>query len=114
MADETLLVLVLGGLHLLGLCLAALLLLPCLHDDAVAPRTGEEDEGGGGGNDRVQPRVPRDPGPGGLPIPLPSALPARVRLRDGRRLADLLPAPARRPAHAPAPRPQVPARRGTY
>jgi hypothetical protein len=34
---------------------------------------------------------------------------ARVRLRQPGRLADLLPAPPRRPAHAPSP-PPVPAR----
>jgi hypothetical protein len=115
MADETLLVALLGGLHLLGLCFAALLLLPCLRDDAlgpVAPR-GEDDDDSGGGNDRLRPAPPR--GPGGSGIPLPDAAPARVRLRDGRRLADLLPAFERRPAHSPGPAParpaQVPARR---
>jgi hypothetical protein len=30
-------------------------------------------------------------------------VPARVRLREGRRLADLLPGFDRRPAHAPTP-----------
>jgi hypothetical protein len=123
MADETLLVALLGGLHLLGLGLAAVLLLPCLRDESVLPlrSPGEEDDGGGGGNDRVAPSPPRGPWGGG--IPLPDAQPARVRLRDGSRLVDLLPRIARRPAHAPAPTraPHVPARRarracagGTY
>jgi hypothetical protein len=107
MADETLLVALLGGLHLLGFGFAALLLLPCLRDERL-PRpvvqSEDEDDGGGGGNDRVTPAPPRGPGPGG--IPLPDALPARVRLRDGRRLADLLPRVERRPAHAPLPSPQ--------
>lgn len=112
MADETLLVALLGGLHLLGFGFAALLLLPFLRDESVAPRTppAGEDEGGGGGNDRVRPAPPRGPRPGG--IPLPDAQPARVRLRDGRRLAGLLPRVERRPAHLPVPAPaQPPARR---
>jgi hypothetical protein len=112
MADETLLVVVLGALHLLGFGFAAILLLPCLRDEAILPRSirGEEDDESGGGSDRRRPVLPRGPRPGG--IPLPDAIPARVRLRDGRRLADLLPGAQRRPAHAPLPRPgRVPARR---
>jgi hypothetical protein len=104
MADETLLVALLGGLHLLGFGFAALMLLPLLRDERIAP-TGrpDEDEGDGGGSDRLPRRTPRDPRPGGLP--LPDATPARVRLREGRRLADLLPGVERRPAHAPSPSP---------
>jgi hypothetical protein len=112
MADETLLVVVLGALHLLGFGFAAILLLPCLRDESLLPRTirGEEEDEGGGGSDRRRPVSPRGPRPGG--IPLPDAIPARVRLRDGRRLADLLPGAQRRPAHAPVPAPtRVPARR---
>jgi hypothetical protein len=122
MADETLLVALLGGLHLLGFGFAALLLLPCLRDESVAPHgSSGEDGDGGGGNDRLRP-TPSD-GPRGGGIPLPDAQPARVRLRDGRRLADLRPRVERRPAHLPAPTPvraQPPARRervrvsGTY
>lgn len=111
MADETLLVALLGGLHLLGFCFAGLLLLPCLRDEQIAPvaRGEEDDEGRGGGSDRLGragPVSPRGPRSGG--VPLPDAVPARVRLREGRRLADLLPAPERRPAHAPAPTPVRP------
>lgn len=115
MADETLLVALLGGLHLLGFGFAALLLWPCLRDESVARLAAppEEDDGGGegNGNDRLRPVPPRGPRPGG--IPLPDAAPARIRLRDGRRLADLLPRVERRPAHAPRPRPAPhrPARR---
>lgn len=111
MADETLLVALLGGLHLIGFGFAAILLLPLLRDERVLPvRRGEEDdEGSGGGNDRVQPVAPRGPRGGG--IPLPDAAPARVRLREPGRLADLIPPPARRQReHAPAPA-RVPARR---
>jgi len=112
MADETLLVALLGGLHLLGFCFAAILLAPCLRDETVAPaRLREDDDGGGGGNDRAQPTAPRGPRPGG--IPLPDALPARVRLREAGRLGALRPRVERRPAHAPARVPaQVPERAG--
>jgi hypothetical protein len=116
MADETLLVALLGGLHLLGFAFAAILLLPCLRDESIThlSRGGdEEDDSGGGGNDRLPRAAPRSPGPGGIPIPLPDAVPARVRLRDARRLADLLPAFERRPAHRPLPQrePARPVRR---
>ena len=109
MAEETLLIAIFGGLHLLGFGFAAVLLLPLLRDESVrgVSSRGEEDDGGGGGNDRLGPRAPRGSGPGG--IPLPDASPARVRLRDGRRLADLLPGFERRPVHSPG-APAVPRR----
>jgi len=116
MADETLLVALLGGLHLIGFGFAALLLLPLLRDERIVPaaRPDEDDETGGGGNDRLRPVAPRGPRPGGLP--LPDAVPARVRLREPARLADLLPSPPRRRReHAPTPAPapsRTPARRG--
>jgi len=104
MGDETLLVALLGGLHLLGFGFAAVLLLPLLRDERIVPiARGEDEDEGGGGNDRVLPR-PR-PGPRGGGIPLPDAVPARVRLREPARLADLLPPPQRRREHAPAPTP---------
>jgi len=111
MGDETLLVALLGGLHLLGLGFAAVMLLPLLRDERIVPLPhGEEEDDGGGGNDRVLP-APR-PGPRGGGIPLPDAVPARVRLREPARLADLLPAPGRRREHAPTPSPaRTPARR---
>ncbi|HXE46655.1 MAG TPA: hypothetical protein VN635_15845 [Conexibacter sp.] len=102
MADETLLVALLGGLHLLGFAFAAVLLLPLLRDERIVPvaRRGDEEDDGGGGNDRLGPLAPKGPRGGG--IPLPDAVPARVRLREPGRLADLLP-PRRRREHAPAP-----------
>jgi hypothetical protein len=101
MGDETLLVALLGGLHLLGFGFAAVLLLPLMRDERVAPlgHRGEDEDEGGGGNDRVDRTPPRGPRPGG--IPLPDAVPARVRLREPVRLADLIPARGRR-EHAPA------------
>ena len=112
MAEETLLITLFGGLHLLGFGFAALLLLPLLRDESVrglAPPGEEDDGGGGGGNDRLGPLAPQGPCPGG--IPLPDAAPARVRLRDGRRLAELLPGFERRPVHAPAAPRRVPTSR---
>jgi hypothetical protein len=107
MGDETLLVALLGGLHLLGFGFAAILLLPLLRDERISPivRRGEDEDDGGGGNDRLGRTPPTGPQGGGLPLPLPDALPARVRLREPARLADLLPPPARRREHAPNPTP---------
>jgi len=104
MGDETLLVALLGGLHLLGFGFAAVMLLPLLRDERIVPiGHGEDEDDEGGGNDRVRPD-PR-PGPRGGGIPLPDAMPARVRLREPGRLADLLPAPQRRREHVPMPAP---------
>lgn len=103
MGDETLLVALLGGLHLLGFGFAAVLLLPLMRDERVVPlgHGGEEEEDGGGGNDRVDRTPPRGPRGGWDPsLPLPDAVPARVRLREPVRLADLIPARGRR-EHAP-------------
>jgi hypothetical protein len=112
MGDETLLVALLGGLHLLGFGFAAVLLLPLLRDERIVPLAhGEEEDDGGGGNDRIDPAPPRGPRGGWDPsLPLPDAVPARVRLREPARLADLIPARGRR-EHAPAPTPsRTPAR----
>lgn len=95
-------VLLFGGLHLVGLGLVGILFVMFMRSEAAgtsAPPEDDEGSDGGGGNDRIPPRAPEKPPPGGLP--LPDALPARVRLREPGRLGKLLPAPARRPAHAP-------------
>jgi hypothetical protein len=91
-----------GGLHLIGLVLVGFLLVMVFRSDTVRPwRPPDEGDGGdGGGNDRVPPRRSDRPGGGGLP--LPDAVPARVRLRDHRRLGELLPRPPRRPVREPA------------
>lgn len=102
MGEETLVVVVFGALHLVGLGCGMLLLLPLLREERVAPwAPPQEDDDGGGGNDRVRPVPPRGPSSGGLP--LPDAVPARVRLRSGERLADRVGPRERRPAHAPGP-----------
>ena len=103
MPADAKLILVIGGLHLLGLVLVAVLLAILLRSGTPYPSTppNESDEGNGGGNDRLRPRNSDGPRDGGLP--LPDAQPARVRLREPARLADLIPGPSRRPVHEPAP-----------
>jgi hypothetical protein len=62
---------------------------------------------------RDGPQTPETPrGPGGDPLPLPDAAPARVRRREAVRLGEGYPRPARRPVHPPAPERQ-PARERT-
>lgn len=70
------------------------------------PSDSDSEDGGGGGGGTRPPPTPPSPSPGG--VPLDDAQPARVRLRDGRRLAQRLPARQRRPAREPA---RVPLRR---
>ncbi len=91
----------LAVLHGAGLLLAAGLLLLVFRAERRSDRSGPDEDDGGGGNDRVPPAVPRRPGDGGLP--LPSAQPARMRLRDHRRLAELLPAFPPRRSHPATP-----------
>lgn len=97
-----------GVLHLMALCFGAILFLMFLRSESVsaweAPR--DDDESGGGGNDRVG-DGPRPPSPGGLRID--DAEPARVRLRGPERLADAYAAPARRREHEREPQ-RVPLR----
>jgi hypothetical protein len=89
-----------GGLHVIGLALVAFLLLMVFRAETVRPwRPPDDGSDNGGGNDRVPPDRSNQPGGGGLP--LPDAEPARMRLRDHRRLSERLPKPARRPAREP-------------
>jgi hypothetical protein len=101
MVSDAELVLLFTVLHVIALAMVTALLVMFLRSDTTRTWSPpDEGEGGeGGGNDRIGPRV--KPGPGGGGLPLPDAVPARVRLRDHTRLADLLPAPARRPAREP-------------
>jgi hypothetical protein len=92
------------GMHLLALACAAILIV---HAAKTAPTVGWNGPDGGSddgpGNDRRGPGIaPRLPGGG---LPLPDAEPARVRLRDHRRLADLTPPRERRPAREPVRQP---------
>ena len=102
MSGESELMLLLGVLHALGIGLAAMLFVMFLRSDTVdpwAPPPSDDDSGGGGGGtpDSAPPTAPG----GGRELPLPHAVPARVRLREAGRLADLRPRPARRPADRP-------------
>jgi hypothetical protein len=79
---------------------AGILFVPALISrffSSPEPPRSDSDEGGGG-----PPRRPAPPRPPRGGIPLDDATPARVRLRDHRRLAQLLPSRERRPAREPA------------
>jgi hypothetical protein len=105
MVREGGLILLLTGVHALGLALlCGMLWLSFKADDNAS---GEDDGDGGWGNDRTGPEDSRGPRDGGLP--LPDAKPARVRLREPGRLAELLPQHVRRPAREPE---RVPERTG--
>lgn len=100
MSGDAQLMLMIAGMHLLGLVCAAVLILPALRDNPdFPPRRSDpgSDDGWGRGHD---PRPsPPDPPRGG--IPLPDAAPAPVRLRDHRKLSERLPRRERRPAREP-------------
>ncbi|HUO74473.1 MAG TPA: hypothetical protein VMU39_27125 [Solirubrobacteraceae bacterium] len=100
MSGEAQLMLMIAGVHLLGLACVAVLMIPALRDGPDSPP--QASDGGsddGWGNYPRRPVSPRDVPGGGLP--LPDAEPAHVRLRDHRRLGDHLPARERRPAREP-------------
>lgn len=99
MSSDLELMLMIAGMHVLALVCAAALLLPALRaDPELPPRTDRgSDDGWGHG-------PPKPPNPSDLPsggLPLPDASPAQVRLRDHRRLPELLPPRERRPAREP-------------
>lgn len=96
------LVLMIGGMHVLALLFAFMLIVPALRDRPEPPRRPGSGSDGGGGQ-RVPPSPTPPSGPGD--VPLPDASPARVRLREPGRLAELLPRPARRPSREPERRP---------
>jgi hypothetical protein len=100
MSGESQLLLMVAGVHLIGLGCVAALLIPALRERPMSPR-GDADGGSddGWGNKPLHPGGPPDVPRGG--IPLPDAAPARVRLRDHDTLADRLPARVRRPAREP-------------
>lgn len=99
MSGEAQLLLVIAGMHLFGLVCAAALLLPALRSGGRPPGRDDGSDGGWGN------RRPPVPSPGSRPgggLPLDDAVPARARLRDHRRLPDLLPPRQRRPTREPA------------
>jgi hypothetical protein len=90
------------GLHLLGLACAALLIIPALRDTPSRPVRPPDSDDGWGHGPRRPPLSPRPPKGG---IPLPDADQARVRLRDHGRLADGVPKRDRRPSREPERKP---------
>jgi hypothetical protein len=99
MSGDLELMLMIAGMHLLGLICAVALLLPALRAGPDIPPRPERGSDDGWGHGPPKPPTPLDLPSGGLP--LPDATPARVRLRDHRRLSDLLPHRDRRPAREP-------------
>jgi hypothetical protein len=85
---------------------AAALLVPALIARFARGSSDSDGDGGdgrgGGGPRRPPPKKPEPPSGG---LPLDRSQPARIRLRDGRRLGQRLPAPERRQAREPARRP---------
>ena len=110
MSADAQLFVVLGAMHLLTLALAGVLIAIFLRADTVTPwrpPAEGEDDGGGGGGPGLVPPTPKRPSGGGLPLPLPDAVPARVRLRGPGRIG--AGRSVRRREHAPEPR-RVPGR----
>jgi hypothetical protein len=100
MSGEAQLMLMIAGVHLLGLACVAVLMIPALRDPPDSPpRPSDGGSDDGWGNYPRRPPSPSDVPGGGLP--LPDAEPARVRLRDHRRLADGISPRERRPAREP-------------
>jgi hypothetical protein len=106
MSGDVELMLMIAGMHLLGLVCAAALILPALRGGPDLPPRPDRGSDDGWGHGPPRPPTPSDVPRGGLP--LPDAEPASVRLRDHRRLGDLLPRRERRPAREPERQP-VPA-----
>ncbi|HLH64596.1 MAG TPA: hypothetical protein VKV27_02750 [Solirubrobacteraceae bacterium] len=98
------LVLLIGGVHLIGLVAVGVLMLPALRDNPPSPG-GHGDEGGGDGWGRGPRRPPQPPKPPRGGIPLLDAVQSSVRMREPGRLADRLPRRERRPAREPARQP---------
>jgi hypothetical protein len=104
MSGEAQLMLMIAGVHLLGLACVAVLMIPALREGPdVPPRPSDGGSDDGWGNYPRRPTSPHDVPGGG--IPLPDAAPARVRLRDHGRLRERLPTRQRRPAREPVRRP---------
>ncbi|MFL5824025.1 MAG: hypothetical protein ACJ764_11345 [Solirubrobacteraceae bacterium] len=98
MSSAAQLVLMVGGMHILGLACALALIIPALRDRPEPPQPPSDGSDGGGGLHRPSPDAPMRPRGG---IPLPDAQPARIRLREPGRLADQRPGRERRPAREP-------------
>jgi hypothetical protein len=100
MSGDYQLLLMIAVMHLLGLaCVAVLIMLALRDEDNGLPGSGESGSDDGWGNEPRRPPQPSDRPWGG--VPLPDAEQSRLRLRDHRKLADLLPSRGRRPAREP-------------
>ena len=78
--------LMIAGMHLLGLVCVAVLIIPALREGPnLPPKPDSGSDDGGGWGPKRPPKSPDKPRGG---IPLPDAVQARVRLRDHSRLAD--------------------------
>mgnify|MGYP001243337701 CR=1 FL=1 len=102
--DSQLILLMIAGVHLLGLACVAVLMVTALRANPDDPPHSTNSDGDDGrGNKPRQPRAPSGQPRGG--IPLPDAEPALVRLRDHTRLGDHLPRRERRTVREPDRRP---------
>jgi hypothetical protein len=102
--DAELLV-IFGVIHIVGLSFACALLWHFAHSEP-SENWSPPDEDGGGGGGNVIPQPPRPTRPRGGGLPLPDAVPARVRLREPGRISDARPARQRRPAREPGRTPE--------
>jgi hypothetical protein len=99
------LMLMIAGIHLLGLgCVAVLMVLAFRQGPSDAEWPSDPGRDDGWGNKPHGPSERGDRPRGG--IPLPDAEQAGLRLRDHRKLPELLPRPERRPAREPEPAPE--------
>jgi hypothetical protein len=100
MSGESQLMLIIAGVHLLGLGCVAVLMLSAFRTDAAPPNESTDSESDDGwGNEPRRPRGPSARPRGG--VPLPDAEQSRIRLRDHGKLSDRIPPRERRPARAP-------------
>lgn len=94
------LLLMIAGMHVLGLgCVAVLMVLAFRQHPEEGPRRSDSGSDDGWGNEPREPRGPSDSPWGGMP--LPDSEQARIRLRDERKLRDLRPERERRPSREP-------------
>ena len=84
LGGSQLMLVMIAGVHLLGLGCVAILMLTALREEPPEPPQQGGGSDDGRGNDRRRPRHPSDRPRGG--IPLPDAEQSRIRLRDHRRL----------------------------
>jgi hypothetical protein len=97
--DSQLILLMIAGVHLLGLACVAVLMISALREGPADPPQSGNDSDDGRGNKPLRPLAPSGRPRGG--IPLPDAEQSRVRLRDHRRFTEQLPKRVRRPAREP-------------